>query len=61
MAYAYFLYGRRVPAWMLTVPGTDFGHGEGLSRGARQALAEAEQALRDLLARLSCAPGYDTH
>jgi hydrogenase maturation protease len=35
------LYGRRLPAWLLRVPGFDFAHGEGLSSAVAQMLAAA--------------------
>lgn len=35
------LYGRRPPAWLITVPGFCFGHGEGLSDRCRAALNDA--------------------
>lgn len=48
------LYGRRLPAWLATVPGVDFGHGEGLS-----AAAEAEmQAVEKMVEELTALPGH---
>jgi hydrogenase maturation protease len=38
MLYARLLYGKDPPAWVATVPGVDFEHGEGLSETARSAL-----------------------
>src|SRR5690606_27866057 len=31
LVYASLLYGRQPPAWLVTVPGVDFAHGEGFS------------------------------
>jgi hydrogenase maturation protease len=38
MAYAFYLYSRTPPAWLVTVPGVDFDHGEGLSEAVRNVL-----------------------
>ena len=38
MAYARLLYGKDPIAWVLTVPGVDFDHGEGFSGVAQKAL-----------------------
>jgi hydrogenase maturation protease len=38
LTYARLLYDKTPPAWLLTAPGVDFGHGEGLSETARRAL-----------------------
>lgn len=38
LLYAHELYGRHPPAWLLTVPGIDFNHGEGLSELTHQAI-----------------------
>jgi hypothetical protein len=43
------LYQRHPAAWLLTIPGVDFAHGEGLSEAAERAMT----ALPDLLAGLS--------
>lgn len=48
MLYARLLYGKDPPAWEITVPGLDFGHGEGLSEPTHSAL----DALPDVLAGL---------
>ena len=34
-------YGRRPPAWLVTVPAEDLGHGEGLTDTARAGVADA--------------------
>jgi hydrogenase maturation protease len=41
MAYTRLLYGRTVPAWLVTVPGVAFEYGEGLSAHVQAALATA--------------------
>jgi hydrogenase maturation protease len=52
LLYAGRLYNRQPPAWLVTVPGTDFGYGEGLSPATQQALADARTLPDELLARL---------
>ena len=52
LVYAYLLYGKHPPAWEVTVPGRNFGHGEGLSPIARRALSTAHEPLGELLIRL---------
>lgn len=42
-------YGAAPEAWLLTIPGTDFAPGRGLSRRTRQALEVAEVRLRAFL------------
>ncbi len=39
LAYARLLYDKHLPAWQITVPGFDFGHGEGLSTSVVEELA----------------------
>jgi len=48
MAYASLLYQKCPPAWLLTVPGVDFDHGEGLSEIARKALQTLPALLDEL-------------
>jgi hydrogenase maturation protease len=48
MIYARLLYDKSPPAWMLTVPGVDFEHGEGLSDTAQNALNTLPAVLRQL-------------
>jgi len=48
MAYAKALYGKYPPAWLLTVPGVDFDHGEGFSSITRNALSRLPQLLSSL-------------
>ncbi|GIK39864.1 MAG: hydrogenase [Chloroflexota bacterium] len=52
LAYADWLYAGRPPAWLVTVPGADFGYGEGLSEMVQQALAAAQALPLELLAKL---------
>ncbi len=49
MAYARLLYAKSPPAWIATVPGVDFNHGEGLSAVAETALASLPDALDALV------------
>lgn len=53
MAYARLLYGREPAAWVMTVPGLAFDHGEGLSPEVRRSLDRARDLLPSLLPRLS--------
>ncbi|MCB0124281.1 MAG: hydrogenase maturation protease, partial [Caldilineaceae bacterium] len=41
LLYAQQLYGRCPPAWLLTIPGSDFGFGEGFSATTAKYLREA--------------------
>ena len=52
LAYARFLFKKEPPAWLITVPGKDFDHGEGLSETALQAIHSAPQILRELIPEL---------
>jgi hydrogenase maturation protease len=49
LTYARLLYDKSPPAWLLTIPGVDFDHGEGLSEIAQRAL----DALPNLLQQLA--------
>jgi len=49
LTYARLLYGKTLPAWLVTVPGVDFEHGETLSRTAQQALDMASELSIKLL------------
>ncbi len=40
MAYARYLYGKTPDAWLVTVPGIDFDHGEGFSDATAEALSK---------------------
>jgi hydrogenase maturation protease len=48
LTYARLLYDKCPPAWLLTAPGVDFDHGEGLSDGAKRALDTLPALLRQL-------------
>lgn len=50
LAIAGALYGAAPPAWIVTVAGYDFGHGEGFSGDVRDALAVAEKMVRAVIA-----------
>ncbi len=52
LLYAELLYGRKPPAWLVTIPGEDFGFGEGFSELTRSSLAVAQKMVFDLLSRL---------
>jgi hydrogenase maturation protease len=52
LTYTYLLYDKQLPAWLVTVPGVDFRHGEGLSQGAQQALNRSPNLSTELLAYL---------
>jgi hydrogenase maturation protease len=41
LAWSHALYGRCPPAWLLTIPAADLGHGFGLSPQARRSVREA--------------------
>ncbi len=60
LIYAEWLYGWRPPAWLITVPATDFGYGEGLSLATQQALAEAQAVSVELLAQVQALPVLET-
>lgn len=51
LALCEHLYGRTPEAWLLTVPGSDFGYGEGLSPPAERAVAAAAELVREWLNR----------
>jgi hydrogenase maturation protease len=53
LAYSLFLFKKEPPAWLVTVPGTDFDHGEGLSETTREAINSAPEILSELI-RLVC-------
>ena len=48
MTYARLLYEKTPPAWLLTVPGVDFDHGEGLSELCQEALETLPPLLEQL-------------
>ena len=49
LAYSRFLFKKEPPAWLITVPGTDFDHGEGLSETAGKAISSAAEILTELI------------
>jgi len=53
LIYADQLYGRRPPAWQVTIPGLAFEHGETLSPITQQALVTAPIVLADWLDQLA--------
>jgi hydrogenase maturation protease len=48
LTYARLLYDKCPPAWLLTAPGFDFDHGEGLSDAAERALDTLPAVLEGL-------------
>lgn len=52
LAFAGKLYGRTLPAWLVTVEGKDFGHGEGLSGEVQRSLPMAGEMVAGLLAEM---------
>lgn len=52
LTYVELLYDRQVPAWLVTVPGSDFDHGEGFSPEVYRLLDDApaltEQLYQDI-------------
>ena len=59
LLYVEHLYGQCPPAWLVTIPGVDFGFGEGFSTVAMQHLATAEKVANALLATVGYVPGSD--
>jgi hydrogenase maturation protease len=53
LAYARLFTAQDLPAWLLTVPGVDFDHGEGLSAGCRAALATAPALVEQVASELA--------
>jgi hydrogenase maturation protease len=49
MAYARYLFKKEPPAWIITVPGVDFDHGEGLSPAALDAIRRAPEIVHGLI------------
>ena len=52
LQYVQLLRGTALPAWQITIPGNDFGYGEGFSRYAEQNLAAAFEALQTFLCHI---------
>ncbi|MFZ2445873.1 MAG: hydrogenase maturation protease [Syntrophobacteraceae bacterium] len=51
LAYTAHLFKTPPPAWLITIPGVDFNHGEGLSDTARNAIENALETLPALIDR----------
>ena len=49
LIYASLFNARNLPAWLVTAPGVDFGHGEGLSPAVQQQLSAAPKVANRLL------------
>ncbi|MGA2227547.1 MAG: hydrogenase [Syntrophobacteraceae bacterium] len=49
LAYSGYLFKKEPPAWLITVPGIDYDHGEGLSETAREAIDSAPDILSELI------------
>jgi hydrogenase maturation protease len=49
LAYTDHLFKTPPPSWLLTIPGVDFDHGEGISQTARNALDNPPAVLKDLI------------
>jgi hydrogenase maturation protease len=49
LTYARHLFKKEPPAWLITVPGTDFDHGEGLSETTLEAIRSAPEILSELV------------
>jgi hydrogenase maturation protease len=49
LLYAALLYGQRPQAWLVTIPGTDFGHGQCFSPEVNQRLMDISKPARQLL------------
>ncbi len=56
LAYTKFLFKKEPPAWLITVPGKDFEHGEGFSETVRQAVENAGAELAPLIKELAALP-----
>jgi hydrogenase maturation protease len=52
ITYARLLYGQQPPAWVVTVPGVDFGYGEGLSEITEKSIAKGNALANELLEHL---------
>lgn len=49
LAYTAYLFKKPPPAWLVTVPGVDFNHGEGLSQSTQWAIDNPPAKLNDLI------------
>ena len=52
LVYAHLLYGRTPRAWLVTIPGQDFGHGQEFSPEVTRLLDSAPTVATQLLARI---------
>lgn len=52
LTYVHLLYGRDVPAWLVTVPGSDFDHGEGFSPEVYALLDKAPEVAERLYTKI---------
>ncbi len=53
LAYTKYLFRKEVPAWLITIPGLDFDHGEGLSETARLAIEGGSEMIGRLAKTIS--------
>lgn len=53
LTYVHLLYDKQLPAYLVTAPGVEFGHGEGLSQMAQQALNRSPNLPAELLSVLN--------
>ncbi len=53
LAYSKFLYGAVVPAWLVTIPGFDFGFGEYLSEETEKLLPALTEKVKKVIHDLS--------
>jgi hydrogenase maturation protease len=49
LVYSRYLFDREPPAWLISVPGKDFDHGEGLSETALEAIRLAPETIDGLI------------
>ena len=49
LVYSRYLFHKEPPAWLITVPGRDFDHGEGLSETALESIRSAPEILSALI------------
>ncbi len=53
LSYVELLYGKKPQAWLVSIPGVDFGYGEGFSTYALHSLAVTEDKVLELISRLT--------
>lgn len=56
LLYAQRLYGQYPPAWLVTIPGVDFGFGEGFSAVTERHLATAQTVGKTILTTIGYTP-----